>query len=169
MIPGSRRPPAEAEWQPTLVFLPREFHRQRSLAGYSSWGCKESDTTDQLTLSHTLTHSILPITLRSCPVDIPSALQMTKLRLRGKLRTLPRVAQLANIQDTVPGPPDSIQGRCSHLFSAAWTSRPKMPSWHTQWSMQSPGLLTGQHGPTSSSTREVMFKLNCDSGAGVRV
>ena len=30
------------------VFLPREFHRQRSLVGYSPWGHKESDTTEQL-------------------------------------------------------------------------------------------------------------------------
>ena len=28
------------EWQSTPVFLPGEFHRQRSLAGYSPWGCK---------------------------------------------------------------------------------------------------------------------------------
>ena len=33
-------------WQPTPVFLPREFHGQRSLAGYSLWGCKELDTTE---------------------------------------------------------------------------------------------------------------------------
>ena len=26
----------------TLVFLPREFHGQRSLAGYSPWGHKDS-------------------------------------------------------------------------------------------------------------------------------
>ena len=32
------------------VFLPGEFHGQRSLVGYSPWGCKESDTTEQLTL-----------------------------------------------------------------------------------------------------------------------
>ena len=32
-------------------FLPGEFHGQRSLAGYSSWGHKELDTTEQLTLS----------------------------------------------------------------------------------------------------------------------
>ena len=29
------------KWQPTLVFLPGESHGQRSLAGYSPWGCKE--------------------------------------------------------------------------------------------------------------------------------
>ena len=33
----------EKEWLPTPVSLPREFHRQRSLAGYSPWGRKESD------------------------------------------------------------------------------------------------------------------------------
>ena len=33
-------------WQPTPVFLPREFYRQRSLAGYSPWGHKESDITE---------------------------------------------------------------------------------------------------------------------------
>ena len=27
------------------VFLPREFHGQRSLVGYSPWDCKESDMT----------------------------------------------------------------------------------------------------------------------------
>ena len=37
------------QWQPTLVFLPEEFHGQRSLTGYSPWGHKESDTTKQLT------------------------------------------------------------------------------------------------------------------------
>ena len=46
--------PWRREWQPTPVFLPRESHGQRSLAGYySPWGCKELDTTEQLTLSLT--------------------------------------------------------------------------------------------------------------------
>ena len=34
-------------------FLLGEFHGQRSLAGYSPWGLKESDTTEQLTHTHT--------------------------------------------------------------------------------------------------------------------
>ena len=29
------------DWLPTPVFLPGEFHRQRSLVGYSPWGHKE--------------------------------------------------------------------------------------------------------------------------------
>ena len=36
---------------PTPVFLHGEFHGQRSLAGYSPWGHKESDTTESLSLS----------------------------------------------------------------------------------------------------------------------
>ena len=38
------------EWQLTPVFLPAEFHGQRSLTGYSPRGHKESDTTELLTL-----------------------------------------------------------------------------------------------------------------------
>ena len=32
--------------------MPRKSHGQRSLAGYSPWGRKESDTTDKLILTH---------------------------------------------------------------------------------------------------------------------
>ena len=42
--------PLEREWHPTPVFLPEEFHGQRSLVGYSPLGCKELDTTEQLSL-----------------------------------------------------------------------------------------------------------------------
>ena len=38
------------KWPPTPVLLLREFHGQRSLAGYSPGGCKESDKTERLTL-----------------------------------------------------------------------------------------------------------------------
>ena len=49
--PWVRKFPWRRKWLPTAVFLPGEFHRQRSLVGYSPWGHKESDTTEQLTLS----------------------------------------------------------------------------------------------------------------------
>ena len=32
------------KWQPTQVFLPGEFHGQKSLVGYSPWGRRELDT-----------------------------------------------------------------------------------------------------------------------------
>ena len=40
--------PWRRKWQPTPVFLVGKSHGQRSLAGYSPWGCKESDLTSQL-------------------------------------------------------------------------------------------------------------------------
>ena len=51
-IPGSGRSPGEGNGYPTPTFLPGESHGQRSLVGYSQWGCKESDTTEQQRLSH---------------------------------------------------------------------------------------------------------------------
>ena len=48
--PGLGRSPQGREWLPTPVFLPGEFHGYRSLAGFSPWGRKELDTTEQLTL-----------------------------------------------------------------------------------------------------------------------
>ena len=47
-IPGSRRCPRK--WQPTPVFLPVESHGQKSMMGYSPWGCKESDRPEQLNI-----------------------------------------------------------------------------------------------------------------------
>ena len=38
--------PWRRKWQPTPVFLPGEFHRQRSLVGHSTWAGKQSDATE---------------------------------------------------------------------------------------------------------------------------
>ena len=73
-IPGLGRSPGGGKaWQPTPVFLPEGFHGQRSLAGYSPRGRRESDKTERLsTHTHPSGH----------PVPNP-------LRNRGKGRTLP--------------------------------------------------------------------------------
>ena len=44
--------PWRRKWQPIQVLLPGESHGQRSLAGYSPWGHKESDTTERLSTTH---------------------------------------------------------------------------------------------------------------------
>ena len=41
--------PWRRAWLPTAVFLPEEFHGQRSPVGYSPWDHKKSDTTEGLT------------------------------------------------------------------------------------------------------------------------
>ena len=42
-ISGLGRSPGEGKKLPTAVFGPGEFYGQRSLAGCSPWGCKESN------------------------------------------------------------------------------------------------------------------------------
>ena len=44
-IRGSGKP-LERGIATTPVFLPRKSHGQRRLAGYSPWGCKESNATE---------------------------------------------------------------------------------------------------------------------------
>ena len=44
--PWVRRMPWRKKRRPTLEFLPGKSHGQRSLVGYSPWGCKESDMTE---------------------------------------------------------------------------------------------------------------------------
>ena len=44
--PLGQEDPRRRAWQSTPVFLPGESHRQKSLAGYSPWGRKESNTTE---------------------------------------------------------------------------------------------------------------------------
>ena len=44
--PWVRKIPWRRACQSTPVFLPGESHGQRSLVGYSPWGCKESDITE---------------------------------------------------------------------------------------------------------------------------
>ena len=46
-IPKLGRSPGEGN-DYSLIFLPGEFHGQRSLVGYSLWGNKELDMTEQL-------------------------------------------------------------------------------------------------------------------------
>ena len=47
-IPELERFPWRRAWQPTPVFVPGDPLGQRSLVGYSVWGCRESDTTERL-------------------------------------------------------------------------------------------------------------------------
>ena len=48
--------PWRRERLPTPAFWPREFHGQRSLAGHSLWGHKESNMTERPSMSAILDH-----------------------------------------------------------------------------------------------------------------
>ena len=54
LIPGLGLFPFRRDWPPTPVFLPERSHKQGSLTCSSPWGCKELDTTEQLTQIHTM-------------------------------------------------------------------------------------------------------------------
>ena len=45
-VPGSGRSPGKGNGNPLQYSCPENSHGQRSLAGYSPWGFKESDTTE---------------------------------------------------------------------------------------------------------------------------
>ena len=66
-IPGSGR--SSAEWQPTPAFLPGESHGQRSLVGHSPGGRRESETTEQLTLSLSLQRSKIHLPMQGMQVQ----------------------------------------------------------------------------------------------------
>ena len=46
--------PWRRKWQPLPILLPGKSHGQRSLAGYSPWGHKKSDMTEQM--AHKMVH-----------------------------------------------------------------------------------------------------------------
>ena len=48
--PWVRKIPRKKKWLPTPVFLPGEFHGQRSLVSDNPWSRRESDMTEQLAL-----------------------------------------------------------------------------------------------------------------------
>ena len=61
-IPGSGRSPGEGSGNPVL--LPGKSHGQRSLVGYSPWGHKELDMSEQLHFNHMEKWKQYPISRR---------------------------------------------------------------------------------------------------------
>ena len=84
--------PWRRKWQLTPVFFPGEFHGQRSLAGYSPQGLKESDTTELLSLYawHCLRCSIYLLRLLSLLRDLLWSRDLLHLRSEVRLECLLR-------------------------------------------------------------------------------
>ena len=53
LIPVLERSPGEGNGKPTPIFLPGKSYGQKSLAGYSPCGDKESDMTERLHFDYT--------------------------------------------------------------------------------------------------------------------
>ena len=59
------------KWEPTPVFLPGKFRGQRSLVGYSAWGCKESATTEWLNTALLFRYMVYSSHYSVCLLRIP--------------------------------------------------------------------------------------------------
>ena len=94
-------------WQPTPVLLPGKFRGLRSLVGYSPWGRKESDTTEQLHF-----------------------LSFCRFRGHSIVEYQHRVTWSATEGTRVGGPKDAI---CQSLHHR---ERPSVPRGRTVWSWQ---------------------------------
>ena len=60
-IPGSGRFLGEGNDNPLQYSCLKKFHGLRSLVGYSPWGCKELDTTEQLHFRHYPKEAMFPL------------------------------------------------------------------------------------------------------------
>ena len=55
------------KWQPTPVFLPGEYHAQKSLVSYNPRSCKESDTSEWLTHKEKESSSQVALVVKNLP------------------------------------------------------------------------------------------------------
>ena len=85
--PWVRKIPWRRKWLPTPVFLPGEFHGQRSLAVYSPWDCKELDTIEWLI-------HVPRATLTSDYLVTNSSVTMDSLRSNNLLEWLPELRKV---------------------------------------------------------------------------
>ena len=69
LISGSGRSPGGGQWKPTPVFLPGKFHGQRSLAGYSPWGCKDQTQLSSVSFRKS-SEMVVPSSV--CPIKLSS-------------------------------------------------------------------------------------------------
>ena len=95
-----RKMPWRKKWQPIPVFLPGKSHGQRSLVGYSPWGCKELDTTEYTHIFHLLSHLIqknfaMYQTFYPCCSDKKTDLE----RIFSAFKKVPRNKKQVNVED----------------------------------------------------------------------
>ena len=65
LISGSGRSPGVGNGNPFQYSCLEKFHRQRKLVGYSPWGRKELDTTEQLSTYNNMVYSMFLLQIYS--------------------------------------------------------------------------------------------------------
>ena len=78
--------PWRRKQQPALVFSPGKSHGWRSLAAYSPWGCKESDTTERLHFHlHKIKYVCVCVCVCVCVSTCWGDLMQSLIKLREKV------------------------------------------------------------------------------------
>ena len=141
--PWGRKIPWRSTWQPVQVFLPGKSHGQRSLVGYSLWGCKESDMTEWLnkTQINTFNLSQVPQDPSFSPGGRPgeflqiSALQPSWCTWDARLLYSRSCSIHHSPVQTVPPPPGSSPALCHTLPALLALSfiMPLSTSYHQNW------------------------------------
>ena len=128
--PWIEKIPWRRAWQLAPVFLPGGSHGQRRLAGYSPWGCKESDTTEQLTLHfHFMIGSWNPIVT----INLWSMSIHQKLLITIAIAILPKRHLEDSFTNISAVTPLGLILCPWHRSETAQCSLPKPPSFHS-WS-----------------------------------
>ena len=86
-IPGLRRAPGGGHGNPLQYSCLENPHGQRTLAGYSPWGCKELDTTEQLgkaqaghiSIGPSASAAVLPMNIHSSMCYLTTSLHLSLL------------------------------------------------------------------------------------------
>ena len=141
-IPGVGRFPWRREWQPTPLFLPRKFHGQGSW--WARWSCKESDTTEWLSMVPTQTHTYTNThtdtnthTHTQTPTDTHTHKEeVTKwLFLVGNEKPLKETAEPKLVTSVLPEAPDgqgddrAVWKPLFHIPVSAWGQRLLKAGW----------------------------------------
>ena len=69
-IRGLERSPGEGNDNPLQLFLPGKSHGERSLAGYSPWSHKESDTTEHRHVDDLLMQHLSPCLIKQISLNV---------------------------------------------------------------------------------------------------
>ena len=114
--------PWRREWQPTPVFLPGESHGQRSLVGYSPWGCKESDTTEATSHTHICIYIYIYISPNTY-IQILLVLQILLISLYTPIREIKWIVSL-RLRDKAEQASDLASNLPGHCPDGGWLCLP---------------------------------------------
>ena len=116
----SWKDPWRKEWLPTPIFLSGEAHGRRSLVGYSPWGHRESDTTEQL---NAFSFSLLTIVtaLNNYNSSAVSRIGLVSQKQISYLKQIIDLCPLNYSSQSLVGK-EPLCYACFHMFHSIWNT-----------------------------------------------